>query len=779
MLLLCALIAGSSSVWADDYKLLTAAPSDWTGDYVVVSALNQSASTFIADGTVTGNNFSTANGVKTLTNAGITYDDTNKKLTGVTDAHVLHIAASANDGKYNITLKGANTTIYLIGNSTTGSSSINSATETTNADWTIEGFGEGGNVYLVGKSGRYVGWNTSYFRAYAASNKDTYKAYIFKKIPAAPTFSTAAGSFDAAFDLTITGPTGTTLKYTTNGDDPSGNTATSVNSNSTVVSIPAATTRVRALAVLNGINSAETDATYTYADNSKENPTFSLTPSSLELEVQEEGTLTLTTNSDGDVTFTSSDPTNLSVDNSVDPKVATVSSNVAGNYTITVSVAASATYNEKVEIVNVTINKKSLDGLMTFAETTPSINLFNTKTYEQTVSGLPADFATSGGSVTYSISSAVATITESVVTASAVGSATVTASASGSSLYNDYETSYTLTITNVLPAGVVFVETFDSQGASGNINTSNCDNEGWTSSGSAYQGTKAVRLATGSADGSITTPALNVVSYGKVTIIAKGWSSSEKGALTLTGTNCTLGTTSISDIPNSNTEYNILFTVTGSNPKITFEAPGGNRTYIDNVIVRYDDFKASVSSAKYATFCDGVARDFSASGITVYKAAADGSKVDLTEIADGIVPANTGVVLFSDEVKNNVAIPVATTDPAGDFSDNEMVGINIRTMVDATASTKTNYILSNEAAGAGFYKATDGKYLGAHKAYLSTANATTAPSFLGFDINNDVTSINGIKATKVDGIVYDLQGRKVAQPSKGLYIVNGKKVVIK
>ena len=32
---------------------------------------------------------------------------------------------------------------------------------------------------------------------------------------------------------------------------------------------------------------------------------------------------------------------------------------------------------------------------------------------------------------------------------------------------------------------------------------------------------------------------------------------------------------------------------------------------------------------------------------------------------------------------------------------------------------------------------------------------------------------------KVNSVVYDLQGRKVAQPTKGLYIVNGKKVVIK
>lgn len=187
----------------------------------------------------------------------------------------------------------------------------------------------------------------------------------------------------------------------------------------------------------------------------------------------------------------------------------------------------------------------------------------------------------------------------------------------------------------------------------------------------------------------------------------------------------------------------------------------------------------TVSNLKYATFSSGYALNFNGSGIEVYKAASDGSKVNLTKIDDGIVPANTGVVLYSETVKNNVAIPVATTSAAGDFSGNELVGINIRSVVNATESTKTNYILSNEAAGVGFYKATDGKYLGAHKAYLSTTNTPTAPDFLAFDFNNETTGVSEMKSTKLAGEVYDLQGRKVANPTKGLYIVNGKKVVIK
>ena len=277
MLLLCALIAGSGSVWADEYELVTSAPTDWTGDYVIVNECSSSASTWLTDGTVTGNSFSTASAVKTLTNAGITYNSTDKKLTGVTDSYVLHVSPSTNSGKYYITLKGANSTIYLIANSTTGSSSISTATVTTNAEWTLS-LGTNGNAYLVGKSERYVGWNISYFRAYAASNKDTYKAYLFKKVekPVAPTFDLTAGTYAGSRTLNISAAEGCTLKYTTDDTAPAtSGSAISVNSNTAVVSVNASM-MVRAIAVKNGVNSDETSAAYTITASSAASvPAFS------------------------------------------------------------------------------------------------------------------------------------------------------------------------------------------------------------------------------------------------------------------------------------------------------------------------------------------------------------------------------------------------------------------------------------------------------------------------------------------------------------------------
>ena len=185
----------------------------------------------------------------------------------------------------------------------------------------------------------------------------------------------------------------------------------------------------------------------------------------------------------------------------------------------------------------------------------------------------------------------------------------------------------------------------------------------------------------------------------------------------------------------------------------------------------------TITDAKYATFCSEKALDFSKTGVKVYAAKATASEVELTEVTDGIVPAGVGVVLYSAEAKT-VAVPVVKTAKTT-IDDNEMVGVTARTLVNATEDDKTNYILANEpGTGIGFYKASNG-YLAANRAYLSTSTAAAA-RFLKFADDNETTGIENIEHSTLNiENYYNLQGRRVAQPQKGLYIVNGKKVVIK
>ena len=67
----------------------------------------------------------------------------------------------------------------------------------------------------------------------------------------------------------------------------------------------------------------------------------------------------------------------------------------------------------------------------------------------------------------------------------------------------------------------------------------------------------------------------------------------------------------------------------------------------------------------------------------------------------------------------------------------------------------------------------------AGKAYLPIAkNVAPAGSKLSL-VFEDATGINQYQNIQADGIFYDLQGRRVGNPQKGIYVRNGKKVVIK
>ena len=106
-------------------------------------------------------------------------------------------------------------------------------------------------------------------------------------------------------------------------------------------------------------------------------------------------------------------------------------------------------------------------------------------------------------------------------------------------------------------------------------------------------------------------------------------------------------------------------------------------------------------------------------------------------------------------------------------------GSNLLQVSTASQDLGTVYRLGYKSAyGVGFYTYTTNS-APAGIVYLETV--TAAHEYLGFDIDGETTAINNLtpSLSKGEGEYYDLQGRKVAQPTKGLYIVNGKKVIVK
>ncbi len=155
----------------------------------------------------------------------------------------------------------------------------------------------------------------------------------------------------------------------------------------------------------------------------------------------------------------------------------------------------------------------------------------------------------------------------------------------------------------------------------------------------------------------------------------------------------------------------------------------------------------------------------------MYTATDNETNVTLNEIASGKIPANTPVVLHkagADGTAINVPV-IASADAIG--------GTNDLHVSDGTTSLTNAYVLANKTNGVGFYKW--GKStLSAGKIYLQAKDSYSAPDFLGFGDATGVNTLN-VERETVNGECYNLAGQRVAQPTKGLYIVNGRKVIIK
>jgi len=125
------------------------------------------------------------------------------------------------------------------------------------------------------------------------------------------------------------------------------------------------------------------------------------------------------------------------------------------------------------------------------------------------------------------------------------------------------------------------------------------------------------------------------------------------------------------------------------------------------------------------------------------------------------------------------SIPV-TVDATADTENNDFVAITKTKKINQTESSKYAYILAKVDGALGFYKpaADKGSWCAAGTAYLST-EVTPAGARGFFPLWDDTNSIDLVKQQITNGEVYSLSGQRVKSPLKGLYIVNGKKVIIK
>ena len=194
----------------------------------------------------------------------------------------------------------------------------------------------------------------------------------------------------------------------------------------------------------------------------------------------------------------------------------------------------------------------------------------------------------------------------------------------------------------------------------------------------------------------------------------------------------------------------------------------------------------SVTSMGYATFSWPRTLDFADSGAQAFIVTEKGTgSVRLEEVQT--VPAGTGVLVKADE---GTYYPQTTEDEAtgNDVSRNLLTGTATGSYTVADADNV--YVLSNLSGGeAGLYVADAGVTIAQYKAYLALADGTGAKDGLVFDFtqtglkkidngqliidNSPVYNLNG---QRVEGSKFNVQSSKLP---KGVYIVNGKKVVLR
>ncbi len=169
------------------------------------------------------------------------------------------------------------------------------------------------------------------------------------------------------------------------------------------------------------------------------------------------------------------------------------------------------------------------------------------------------------------------------------------------------------------------------------------------------------------------------------------------------------------------------------------------------------------------TFAPAATKDLKAYQFT---GSAVNGTINGTEVK-GIVPAGTGLLMTGTEGATYV-FPLTSGDATADVSGNKLVGVTKDTDLSTLKDGNTHYVYY----GDGFWPLSTGT-IAANKAYLSLPNAGNAK--INVSLGGATTGIEDIAADNEDnGAWYTLDGVKVNEKptAKGLYIHNGKKVIV-
>lgn len=382
----------------------------------------------------------------------------------------------------------------------------------------------------------------------------------------------------------------------------------------------------------------------------------------------------------------------------------------------------------------------------------------------------------SDGAITYVVEDpTIADVEDGYVIGLKQGKTTITATQAATDEYLEATTTFTARVKAV---GEVFYESFDlCSGTGGNdglwsgtiastsINN-NTDNAGWTFVKDGA-GAACAKLGTGNEAGSAEIPEISLAA-GEYTLTfnAGGWGSdSENKTLAISATNATVNPTSVTMTAGAFQTFTAKITVAAqAKVKIKFAGSGkNNRFFLDEVSITKVIPTATIKDAKWATYIATSNVSFPATVAAYIVTGIGETSVQMEEVL--AVEKGTAVLLNGDAGTYNLSV-----EDASDCDD------TAENLLEVSAGGENNvYVLTRVSGVVGFYEY-EGSGLPAGRVFLpKTVNSR---SFLRLG-GEESTGIERIDSSVSDSSIYNLQGQRIAKATHGLYIVNGKKVIIK
>lgn len=500
------------------------------------------------------------------------------------------------------------------------------------------------------------------------------------------------------------------------------------------------------------------------------------------------------TSSTGSYTYTIANPSVATVDeNGVVTPVA------AGTTILTVNQAADATHYAGSITINVTVEAEEM--------ATPTFNIENeltlsygeTLTLTQSSDPNSSSHIITNGSVSFTATpQGIVTFNGLEIAATAAGTATITLTTTATANFESASKAFTIEVT--APEGrtdafvgesaqQIFYETFaecHGTGEAGSFKgTGNdaivSDQAGWTFT-KANAANGCGKFGSSSAAGSAKTPSISTVNGATYTLTFKAapWDNDANTSMNVAVNGGTITGISEDEMTTQAwNEYTATITATGNAINITFSA-SENRFFLDDVVLTKPatTFSESVkfNASGYATYCSQYPLDFTnAEGYTAWQITSISSDNVITfEKVAGSVKGGTGLLLKG---AAGATVTLTSADSETALSDNKLVG----TLAPTYISAGQYYGLSGKT----FVKVNAGT-VPAGKALLpaslvneNTGGNVKAFTFVFNDLTTGVNAVDNGQWTMDNGAIFDLSGRRLSKPAKGINIINGKKVVVK